>query len=64
MAQGLRALRRSGLNSQHPHGGSESSITPVPGESKGTRHTGGEVYMHAFRQNIKKNKSNKNNTLR
>jgi hypothetical protein len=37
-------LRGPGFNSQHPHGGSQSSITPVLGDlilspiPKGTRH--------------------------
>ena len=34
MAQWLRALfcRGPGLGSQHPHGGSQSSLIPVPGD--------------------------------
>ena len=41
MAQRLRALcsyRGPGFNSQHPHGSSQLSITPVPHAGKTPRH--------------------------
>jgi hypothetical protein len=46
--------RGLGFNSQHPHGGSQLSVTPVPGDlcpllvSTGTRYaSGGETYLEA-----------------
>jgi hypothetical protein len=41
--------RRSEFNSQHPHGGSQLSVTPIPGDLTLS-------HRHTCRQNSKANK--------
>ena len=45
------ALRGPGFSSQHPHGGLQTTVTPAPGVSEGTRHIhNAHTYMQASRR--------------